>query len=75
MFFSICNVKYHMHLCFYVFGNAPFLQPIPLPNPSARSPVHWIVWIDQILVAGGTSGSATMVAVFVAVCCVQWMVL
>jgi hypothetical protein len=24
MFFSICNVKYHMFLCFYVFGNAPF---------------------------------------------------
>jgi hypothetical protein len=47
-----------------------FLQPVPSPNLSARSPVHWIVWIDQILVAGGASGSATMVAVFVAVCCV-----
>jgi hypothetical protein len=23
MFFSICNVKYHMFICFYVFGNAP----------------------------------------------------
>jgi hypothetical protein len=22
-FFFICNVKYHMSLCFYVFGNAP----------------------------------------------------
>jgi hypothetical protein len=28
-FFCICNVKYHMSLCFYDFGNAP-LSLLPL---------------------------------------------
>jgi hypothetical protein len=26
VFYHICNVKYHMFLCFYVFGNAPIMK-------------------------------------------------
>jgi hypothetical protein len=41
-------------------------------NALNELPVHVIVWIYQILVAGVASCSITMVAVFAAVCCVMW---
>ncbi len=44
-------------------------------NALDGSPAHSIVWIHQILVAGVTSSSLTMVAVFAAVCCVMWLFL
>jgi hypothetical protein len=36
------------------------------------SPARWIVWIHQLHVAGGVSGSAIMVAVFLEVVVVLW---
>ena len=42
-----------------------------MPNALDRSSAHSIMWMHQLYVAGGASGSATMVAVFVLVlvCC------
>ncbi len=44
-----------------------------LANALDGSPARSIVWIHHILIAGVASGSATMVAVFVSVCCVVWL--
>ena len=46
-----------------------------LLNPLDRSPARWIVLILQLHVTGGVSGSATMVAVFVPVVVVLWLLL
>ncbi len=50
-----------------------FLSPT-LPNTMDGSPARWIMWIHQhqLHVAGGVSGSATMVAVFLEVVVVLW---
>jgi hypothetical protein len=40
-----------------------------LPNTMDGSPARSIVWIHQLHVAGEEGGSATMVAVFLPVCC------
>jgi hypothetical protein len=42
---------------------------------SLRSSTQKIEWIDQILVAGGASGSTTMAANFAAGFCVLWLFL
>jgi hypothetical protein len=44
-----------------------------LPNALDGSPTHLIVRNNQLHVAGGVSGSATMVTVFVAVVVVLWL--
>jgi hypothetical protein len=45
-FFSICHVKYHMFLCFYVFGNAPLLTTIN-PNSTKASLTHLLPAVNQ----------------------------
>ena len=51
-------------VCYYFFSSAASA------NTLDGSPVHSIIWIQHIHVAGGVSGPATMVVAFVPVLCV-----